>query len=564
MNIDQRANPWKWSTFILAVLLASCVFWYLSTGDNVRGSAGAASEPGERNMAGQDESALSAQDDVVLPEHDVEKGQDYSALVPAPDASAEPIRKISTIDRGDSFYAILMQNGVSARQAYDILNETKPVFDLSKIVPGRELVLIFSPDNQDLIGIEYSISDISRLDVSINGESIDARKQEISRVLPSGYSGRIKQTDYIVEKGDNLYNVLRSNGVCDYQIGLVIKSVNKVYNLSGIIPGNAMSIWVTEEEPARLARLTYEIDYLNLLEVVPENGAYKATKQTFDVDVRHERAEGTINSSLYESAIQAGLSPEVVMALSDIFAWDINFFTDIRQGDHYTVIYERYYVKDTFRGYGRVVAARFVNQGSPHVAVYFDDGDGVKGYYDEEGKPIRKLFLKAPLNYRRISSGFSHRRIHPIYQVARPHLGVDYAAPTGTPVVALGNGTVTFKGTSGGFGKSIQITHQAGYVTYYGHLSGYAKGISKGTRVSQGEVIGYVGSTGVSTGPHLDFRVRHNGKFINPLKLKPVNGPPLKGKSLARYKEFSTKRLAMLDDPSLNHTAKMDIEDVSL
>jgi len=115
-----------------------------------------------------------------------------------------------------------------------------------------------------------------------------------------------------------------------------------------------------------------------------------------------------------------------------------------------------------------------------------------------------------------------------------------------------------------GFVKSIQITHQAGYVTYYGHLSGYAKGISKGTRVSQGEVIGYVGSTGVSTGPHLDFRVRHNGKFINPLKLKPVNGPPLKGKSLARYKEFSTKRLAMLDDPSLNHTAKMDIEDVSL
>ncbi|HON61732.1 MAG TPA: M23 family metallopeptidase [Deltaproteobacteria bacterium] len=515
-------------------------------------------------MAGQDESALSAQDDVVLPEHDVEKGQDYSALVPAPDASAEPIRKISTIDRGDSFYAILMQNGVSARQAYDILNETKPVFDLSKIVPGRELVLIFSPDNQDLIGVEYSISDISRLDVSINGESIDARKQEISRVLPSGYSGRIKQTDYIVEKGDNLYTVLRSNGVCDYQIGLVIKSVKKVYNLSGIIPGNAMSIWVTEEEPARLARLTYEIDYLNLLEVVPENGAYKATKQTFDVDVRHERAEGTINSSLYESAIQAGLSPEVVMALSDIFAWDINFFTDIRQGDHYTVIYERYYVKDTFRGYGRVVAARFVNQGSPHVAVYFDDGDGVKGYYDEEGKPIRKLFLKAPLNYRRISSGFSRSRIHPIYQVARPHLGVDYAAPSGTPVVALGNGTVTFKGTSGGFGKSIQITHQAGYVTYYGHLSGYAKGISKGTRVSQGEVIGYVGSTGASTGPHLDFRVRHNGKFINPLKLKPVNGPPLKGKSLARYKEFSTKRLAMLDDPSLNHTAKMDIEDVSL
>lgn len=552
------------STLVLAILLVSCVSWYFIRGDEGRGLAKVSAGQTGDGLSGQDDASLSAQEEIVLPEHDVEKGHEYASPVSSPDETGEPIRKISTIDRGDNFYTILMQNGVSVRQAYDILNETKPVFDLSKIVPGRELILIFSPDNQNLTGIEYSISDISRFIVSIEGESIQAQKQEIARVLTPEYTGRLRQADYTVEKGDNLYNVLRRNGVCDYQIDLVIKSVKKVYNLSGIVPGNAMSIWVTEEEPVRLARLTYEIDYLNVLEVLPENGAYKAIKQTFEVDVRHERAEGTVTSSLYESAIQEGLSPEVVMALSDIFAWDINFFTDIRQGDHYTVVYERYYVKDTFKGYGRVVAARFLNQGKPHVAVYFDDDGGIKGYYDEEGKPIRKLFLKAPLNYRRISSGFSHKRKHPIYQVARPHLGVDYAAPTGTPVVSLGNGTVTFKGTSGGFGKSLQVTHQAGYVTYYGHLSGYAKGISKGTRVSQGEVIGYVGSTGVSTGPHLDFRVRHHGKFINPLSLKPVNGPPLKGKSLARYKEFSNKRLAMLDDPSLNHTAKLDTLDVSL
>ena len=137
-------------------------------------------------------------------------------------------------------------------------------------------------------------------------------------------------------------------------------------------------------------------------------------------------------------------------------------------------------------------------------------------------------------------------------------------APTGTPVVALGDGVVTFRGTNGGFGKSIQITHRGGYVTYYGHLSGYAKGIKKGARVSQGEVIGYVGSTGVSTGPHLDFRVRLNGKFINPLSLKPVNGPSLKGESLARFREFSAQRMAMLDDSSLNRTAELGTENVSL
>ncbi len=561
MSIGQQANPWKWSTIILAALFVSCISWYFISGD-----AGQVTEDavaGE-DMSGQGDLAATGQEGQDLPVHEVEQGHDYSSLASLPEASGESIRKVSTIAKGDSLYAILQQNGVSNRQAYDILNAVKPVFDFSKIVPGRELVLVFSPDNQDLTGIEYSVSDISQIIVSIDGENIQAQKQEIAKVLTPEYTGRLRQIDYIVAKGDNLYNVLRSQGVCDYQIDLVIKSVKKVYNLSGIIPGNAMNIWITEEEPVRLARLTYEIDYLNLLEVVPENGSYKASRQTFEVDVQHERAEGTITTSLYESAIQAGLPPEVVMALSDIFAWDINFFTDIRQGDHYTVVYERYYVKGAFRGYGRVVAARFINQGTPHVALYFNDGNGISGYYDEGGKPIRKLFLKAPLNYRRISSGFTHKRKHPIYHVARPHLGVDYAAPTGTPVVALGDGVVTFRGTNGGFGKSIQITHRGGYVTYYGHLSGYAKGIKKGARVSQGEVIGYVGSTGVSTGPHLDFRVRLNGKFINPLSLKPVNGPSLKGESLARFREFSAQRMAMLDDSSLNRTAELGTENVSL
>jgi len=562
MSIGQPANPWKWSSIILAALLVSCISWYFILGDACQVTEEAIA--GGEDMSGQGDPAAIGQEGQDLPVHEVEQGHDYASLASFPEASGEPIRKVSTIAKGDSLYAILQQNGVSNRQAYDILNAVKPVFDFSKIVPGRELVLVFSPDNQDLTGIEYSVSDISQIIVSIDGENIQAQKQEIAKVLTPEYTGRLRQIDYIVAKGDNLYNVLRSQGVCDYQIDLVIKSVKKVYNLSGIIPGNAMNIWITEEEPVRLARLTYEIDYLNLLEVVPENGSYKASRQTFEVDVQHERAEGTITTSLYESAIQAGLPPEVVMALSDIFAWDINFFTDIRQGDHYTVVYERYYVKGAFRGYGRVVAARFINQGTPHVALYFNDGNGISGYYDEGGKPIRKLFLKAPLNYRRISSGFTHKRKHPIYHVARPHLGVDYAAPTGTPVVALGDGVVTFRGTNGGFGKSIQITHRGGYVTYYGHLSGYAKGIKKGARVSQGEVIGYVGSTGVSTGPHLDFRVRLNGKFINPLSLKPVNGPSLKGESLARFREFSAQRMAMLDDSSLNRTAELGTENVSL
>ena len=535
-----KINPWKVSTIVLALVLICCISWYLL-----------------KDYEGEEVIE-------VTPTHVVEQDQEYSELIPdkkevVPDP--EPIRKVSTINKGDSFYKILQENGIAQHQAHDILMASKEVFDLSKVVPGHELVLIFSADNQNLIELDYEISDHSKLIVSIDDEDIRARNIPVERILQSTYNGALEQLDFTIKKGDNIYGILHNSGVGDYQIDLIVKSVKKVHNLSDIVPGRTMSIWVTQETPVKLARLTYEIDGLNFLEVKPDKGSFKANKHTLEVEVHYERAEGSISSSLYESAIQAGLSPEVVMDLTDVFAWDINFFTEIRDGDTYTVLYEKYYVGDTFKGYGRVVAARFMNQGEEHVAVYFDDGNGIKGYYDDQGKPIQKLFLKAPLNYRRISSGFSYNRMHPVYHKRRPHLGVDYAAPTGTPVVALGDGKVILKGWSNGFGKSIRIKHRNNYVTYYGHFSRYAKGMQKGKQVSQGQVIGYVGMTGVATGPHLDFRVRYNNKFINPLKLKSVTGPPLKGAALAAFKDISTKRLAMLVDPALNIAVKLSTID---
>ena len=534
--MTDKPNPWKMSTIMLALVLICCISWYLL-----------------KDYGGEEET-------VVVPTHVAEPDQEYSELIPDKEEAPpeqKPIRKESTINKGDSFYKILQENGIAQRQAHDILMAAKEVFDLSKVLPGNELVLVFSADNQNLIELDYEISDHYRLNVFIDDEDIRAQKTPVERILHSTYDGALEQLDFTIKQGDHLYGILHNSGVGDYQIDLIVKSVKKVYNLSDIVPGNTMSIWVTQETPVKLARLTYEIDSLNFLEVKPDNGSFKANKHTLEVEVRYERAEGSISNSLYESAIQAGLSPEVVMDLTDIFAWDINFFTDIRDGDTYTVLYEKYYVGDTFKGYGRVVAARFMNQGEEHVALYFEDGSGIKGYYDDQGKPIQKLFLKAPLNYRRISSGFTYHRMHPVYHKMRAHLGVDYAAPTGTPIVALGDGKVILKGWSNGFGKSIQIKHRNNYVTYYGHLSRYAKGIDKGRQVSQGQVIGYVGMTGVATGPHLDFRVRYNGNFINPLKLKSVTGPPLKGTELAAFKDISTKRLAMLVDPALNIAVKL-------
>lgn len=551
MRDRHNTNPWKWSSVILVILLLSSVGWYF-----LKDSPFMASEEG----------ALAAREEVVMPEHVAEANQDYSDFVVRQEefkASKDPIRKASTVYKGDSFYQILIQNSISHSQAFEILRGVKNCFDLSKLMPGHEIVLVFSPDNQDLVGIEYEISDHDRLFISITDDEIQAHRQQVEKAAQSGFKdeGMFRKTDRVVRPGDNLFDLLRSCGISADQIDLVAKSVRDVYNLSGLAAGSTLSIWITRDKPVRLSRMVYEIDDLNSLVAESVHGAFTAHKQTRELDVRFERAEGTITTSLYESAVQAGLSPEIVMGLTDIFAWDINFFTDIREGDSYTVLYEKYYIGNTFTGYGRVMAARFMNQGDEHVAVYYNNGKNIDGYYDEKGKPIRKLFLKAPLNYRRISSQFSYKRMHPIFHVMRPHLGVDYAAPSGTPVVALGQGRVIFKGWSKGFGKCVQIRHPGNYVSCYGHLKKYPKGLSKGTCVDQGEVIGFVGMTGYATGPHLDFRVRHGGKFVNPLTLRPVSGPPLRGRILAGFREISQKRLAMLDDASLNYTTKLSRKD---
>ncbi|MRR13886.1 M23 family metallopeptidase, partial [archaeon] len=260
---------------------------------------------------------------------------------------------------------------------------------------------------------------------------------------------------------------------------------------------------------------------------------------------------GRIRSSLYGSAVSDGVNPEVVIKLTDIFAHDINFFSGVQTGDTYAVLYEKYYVKDQFKGYGRVVAARFNNQGEEHTAIYYENKRrGIHDYYDEKGRPMKKMFLKAPLNYRRISSFFSHNRLHPIFGVVRPHLGVDYAAPMGTPICSVGQGKVVFRGWMRGYGQTVRIKHPDGYVTYYGHLSRFAKVIRPGKTVDQGDTIGFVGRTGYATGPHLDFRVYRYNKFINPLKMKNVNGPPLRGGVLADFKRISSVRLAMLENKS--------------
>jgi murein DD-endopeptidase MepM/ murein hydrolase activator NlpD len=251
----------------------------------------------------------------------------------------------------------------------------------------------------------------------------------------------------------------------------------------------------------------------------------------------------------------------LALELSDIYAWDIDFFSDIRNGDSVKMMVEELWVGEVFKGYGNILAAEFLNNGKIHKAYRFKH-DGYVGYYDSNGKSLRKALLRSPLKFRYISSYFSKRRFHPILRIYRPHLGVDYAAPTGTPVSVAGGGTVVFAGYKGQNGKIVRIRHSGGFETYYGHLSRIPKKIKRGTEVSQGDIIGYVGSTGLSTGPHLDYRIKLNGKSVNPLKIRLPRGKSILKPLKAEFKKVvddMNSRLALLAQPVVASSEKEKI-----
>ena len=255
------------------------------------------------------------------------------------------------------------------------------------------------------------------------------------------------------------------------------------------------------------------------------------------------RLEGEVESSLFGAMDSAGGDPELAVQIAQIYQWDIDFLRDIRKGDTFVVVADRQTVDGEFYGWGTVFATRFINDGRTLDAVVYPDDSGRLGYYDLEGQPLRKQFLRSPLKFSRVTSRFSMSRFHPVLRRRMPHYGVDYGAPTGTPVHVTADGTVTLAARNGGGGNMVTVRHTNGYVTNYLHLSRYGKGVRRGTRVSQGQVIGYVGSTGLSTGPHLDYRVTLNGKWINPLA---ISSPAVKPLSEDRLQRFLAHALAVL------------------
>lgn len=343
--------------------------------------------------------------------------------------------------------------------------------------------------------------------------------------------------EHTFKSGDSLFAVLSVLGVPNQEIFDIFKSAKKIYDLRKIIPGQKIKVFI-KEAPEAVAGLLYEIDPFRLLKIERSESGFRVVEEKAVLEREIESHTGEISDTLFDSARRAGVSADVVLDLADIFAWDIDFSTEIQAGGRFRVVHEVFKKEGKVVRMGQVLAAEMVNEGETYRAYYFAPPGQKGGYYDEKGHSLKKAFLKSPLRYRYISSGFTTSRRHPILKVSRPHLGIDFAAPQGTPVMAASDGTVTYVGWNGGYGKTVVIQHRNGYSTLYGHLSDYGQGIHKNKKVEQGDIVGRVGSTGLSSGPHLHYTLMKNGKPINPKNSDVVRGDPLSEALKASFSEY--------------------------
>ena len=356
---------------------------------------------------------------------------------------------------------------------------------------------------------------------------------------PVAYGIRLDSMNIVygsVENNQNLSLILTTY-VPDGMIERIAKETREIFDVRKIKAGNRYARIFSKNSLNRTNYFIYEINPIEFV-VYDFRDSLKVYKDKKKVTRLDKTATGTIKSSLWNCFVENRLDVNLGMALSDVYAWTVDFY-GLQKGDNFKVIYEEIFVDNKMIGIDRILASSFYSNGKFFYAYCFDQ-DGKRVYFDENGQSLQRSFLKAPLKFSRISSRFSRSRMHPILRIARPHYGIDYAAPRGTPVVALGDGRVAEAGFHGGYGRLISIRHNSIYTSTYAHLSGYAKGLKPGVHVQQGEVIGYVGSSGLSTGSHLDFRVYRNGSPTDPLKLESPPSKPVDAKDLPKFRKVVT------------------------
>ena len=349
-----------------------------------------------------------------------------------------------------------------------------------------------------------------------------------------------------IERGDTIASILQRLQIDDASAGQVLQRTSEARLLYRLIPGRTIRAHTTAA--GQLLALRY-LNGTQLLKIDREGDALVVSEGAAEVETRLEMRSGEIRSSLFAATDAAGMSDAVAVQIAEVFSTDIDFHRDLRKGDRFAAVYEVQYHQGEPVKTGRLLSAEFVNNGKTFQAVWFQNPDGEGGYYTPDGKNIRKAFLRSPLEFSRISSGFTISRFHPVLQTWRAHKGVDYAAPTGTRVRATGDGIIEFVGRQGGYGNLVVLRHQSKYTTWYGHLSGFAPGMQKGKRIVQGDVIGFVGSTGIATGPHLHYEFRTNDVHQDPLRVAMPPAPPLALQHRAAFDENArplAERLALV------------------
>jgi murein DD-endopeptidase MepM/ murein hydrolase activator NlpD len=392
--------------------------------------------------------------------------------------------------------------------------------------------------------IEEADEEPSDAQTDVAQEELDPEGQELP-VADAPREPEITRMTGIIKSGDTPSSLLGGHLNLP-EIYSLVDEIKDVYPLENLKAGQP---WTMIYSNNALIGLEYEIDANERLVVSMTDSGYEFRRETIPYDKETKTVSGVIESSLFGAMTQAGESEDLALRLANVFAYDIDFTRDLRSGDEFKAVIVKKSREGSFVGYGDLLAASFTNQGQTFYAYRYTDKKGNSAYYDQNGRPLRKAFLKSPLPFTRISSGYTMSRLHPILNYRRPHQGIDYSAPTGTPISSVADGVITQVGTNGSQGRYVVVAHSNGYETIYNHMSKFAKASKKGARVKQGAIIGYVGSSGLSTGPHLDFRMKQNGKLVNPLKIKSMPADPIAAKEMPNFKAAVAEYKAMLEGP---------------
>ena len=383
-------------------------------------------------------------------------------------------------------------------------------------------------------------------------------QEEINRNYAYGVCvDSLDLSHYKIQKGDHLSSILMNLGFTGNEVEQISETISPFYSPSKLQIGNTYATITTPDSVSAIQYLVFEKSKTDYVVVDLCEDDLKVHESSKPITLQRKYAEGTITSSLWNSIIESGSSPMLALKISDLYAWQVDFF-GIKEGDSFRLIYEEAWVDDTtFLEIASIEGALFNHNERDYIAIPFEQ-DSIKEYFDEEGNSLRKEFLKAPLDFFRISSTFSNSRLHPVLKRYRAHHGVDYAAPTGTPVKTVGDGVVIEKGYQAGCaGNYLKVKHNSIYTTTYMHLSRFGNGIQKGSSVRQGDVIGYVGATGLATGPHLDYRVHKNNIPINPLTMEAPPSYPVKPELRDSFMVVRDQILMELD--SLQYVSQISI-----